>query len=145
MYTVGNLELLNVDEDTLYKRHVCGDHFLASDFVSNARHRLKAFAIPQHYDGKEEDDLHIIPPLHTYINKKPDQTDTKLLSPESFTSISILDFHTPPKTNQVGRMSSPSSETKQFINDVILFPTLIKQKQSKEVKNEIIDTPKKKS
>lgn len=76
-------------------------------------------------DGKDEDDLHIIPPLHTYTNKKPDQTDTKLLSPESSTSISILDFHTPPKTNQVCRMSSPSSETKQFINDVILFPTPI--------------------
>ncbi|KAF0717771.1 Uncharacterized protein FWK35_00034244, partial [Aphis craccivora] len=139
-----NLELLNFDEDTLYKRHVCGDHFLASDFVSNARHRLKPFAIPQQYDGKEEDDLHIIPPLHTYTHKKPDQTDTKLLSPESSTSISILELHTPPKTNQVGRMSFPSSETKQFINDVILFPTPIKQKQSEEVKNEIIDTPKKK-
>jgi len=135
---------LNFDEDTLYKRHVCGDHFLASDFVSNARHRLKQFAIPQPYDGEEEDDLHIIPPIHTYTHNKPDQTVTELLSPKSSTSKSISNFHTPPKSNQVFKISSPSSETKQFINKVILFPTSTKQKQSEEVKNEIIDTPKKK-
>lgn len=63
----------------------------------------------------------------------------------SSTSFTNSVFHTPPKTKHLE--VDQLSETKELINDIILFPTPKKKKneKSKEIKNNNnqIDTPKK--
>lgn len=107
------MEFLNLDEVTLYKQDVCGYHFLITVFTSSTCHRLKQSSIPQPYYGKEEDDLHGIPPLHTYSNSPVIETP---LSPKTSTSFANLDFYTTTKT-PTEKISTQTSETKQLISD----------------------------
>lgn len=63
---LGNSDLADLTQDELYKRHICGHHFLDENFTSYNRCRLKKSSFPQPFVEIDSSAIPVNIPTKTY-------------------------------------------------------------------------------
>jgi len=63
---LGNSDLADLTQDELYKRHICGHHFLDNSFTSYNKCRLKKSSFPQPFVEIDSSDIPVNIPIKTY-------------------------------------------------------------------------------